>query len=274
MNKHSSQERTTTSGSPRLRKAKTWGKNEWWLKFFDDNWKRLGFGSIEPEQTGQETDFLTKALDLKQDERILDQACGIGRHSLELARRGFRRVTGLDFTQGYIKEAILKAEHEDLKVEFVHGDMKDLPFADSSFDAVYNFFTSFGYFADELDNERVLKEVSRVLKPGGRFLLDVVHRDYVVRNFQARGWSEYDGEFVLEERRFDLTTSRNECTWVYIGKRGKTEKPVSLRMYSLHELRAMFERSGLTFTEAWGTWDFELLTWDHFRQKLLAVKPR
>lgn len=250
------------------------GDNEWWLGFFDDNWKRLGFDSIDAEQTGKETDFIVKALDLKPDQKVLDLACGVGRHSLELARRGFRHVTGLDFTQAYLKEATLKAKHEGLKVEFVHGDMKDLPFADSSFDAVYNFYTSFGYFANELDNERVIKEVARVLKPGGRFLLDVVHRDYIVRNFQARGWSEHDGEFVLEERRFDLATSRNECTWLYVGKRGRTERPVSLRMYSLHELVSMFERAGLEFAEAWGTLDFEPLTWDHFRQKLLAVKKR
>jgi ubiquinone/menaquinone biosynthesis C-methylase UbiE len=267
MGEKTSQTRTTPLGT-----TGSQGDNEWWHSFFDDNWKRLGFDSIDTEQTGKETDFLVKALELKPEDKVLDQACGVGRHSLELARRGFSHVTGLDFTQAYVKEAILKAKHEGLKVEFVHGDMKDLPFADESFDAVYNFYTSFGYFRDERDNERVINEVARVLKPGGRFLLDVVNRDYIVRNFRARGWSEYSGEYVIEERFFDLATSRNECTWVYVGKQGKTERPVSLRMYSLHELVAMFKRNGLEYKEAWGTWDFEPLTWDHFRQKLLAIR--
>jgi ubiquinone/menaquinone biosynthesis C-methylase UbiE len=245
--------------------------NEWWLGFFDDNWKRLGFDSIDAAETGKETDFLIRALEIEPQDKVLDEACGVGRHSLELARRGFKHVTGLDFTRGYLKEAISKAEHEGLAVEFVHGDMKDLPFADESFDAVYNFYTSFGYFSDR-ENELVIKEVARVLKPGGRFLLDVVNRDYIVRHFQRRGWSEHNGEYLLEERELDLATSRNECTWLYLTRKGKVERKLSLRMYSLHELRAMFERNGLEFKEAWGTWDFEPLTWDHFRQKLLAVR--
>ncbi len=251
------------------------GKREvffWWKEFFDDNWKHLGFDSIAKEETAKETDFLVKALELQPGNKVLDLACGVGRHSLELARREFKHVTGLDFTQAYLKQAILQATDENLKVDFVQGDMKDLPFADESFDAVYNYYTSFGYFEDERDNERVVREVSRVLKPGGRFLLDVVHRDWIVRNFQAHGWSEYAGEYILEERELDLRTSRNNCTWTYFMKQNTTKRELSLRMYSLHELRAMFERAGLELKEAWGTLDMEPLTLNHSRQKLLAVK--
>ncbi|MBD3285126.1 methyltransferase domain-containing protein [candidate division WOR-3 bacterium] len=262
------------SSHTRNTQTTTSGEKEWWSSFFDDNWKRLGFDSIDAEQTSAETDFIVKSLDLKPKQKVLDQVCGVGRHCLEMARRGFENVVGLDLTQAYVKEAIVKAEHEDLAVEFVRGDMKDLPFTDESFDAVFNIFTSFGYFQDERDNQRVFNEVARVLRPGGRFLLDVVHRDYIVRHFQAKGWTEYSGEYVMEERRLDLTTSRNECTWVYVGKEGRIERPLSLRMYSLHELVGMFTRGGLEFSDAWGTWDFQPLTFDHFRQKLLAVKPK
>lgn len=253
------------------------GKREafsWWEKFFDDNWKRLGFDSISKEDTAKETEFLTKALGLQPGDKVLDLACGVGRHALELARRGFKHVSGLDFTQAYLKEAILQARDGNLKVDFVQGDMKDLPFADESFDAVYNFFTSFGYFEDERDNERVVREVSRVLKPDGRFLLDVVHRDWIVRNFQTRGWSEYAGEYLLEDRELDLGSSRNNCTWMYFTKDGMTKRELSLRMYSLHELRAMFERAGLELKEAWGTLNMEPLTLNHSRQKLLAIRKQ
>jgi ubiquinone/menaquinone biosynthesis C-methylase UbiE len=259
--------RNTPSGS-----TNPHGDKEWWETFFDEHWGRLGFDSIKEEQTERETAFLVEALGLEKTDKVLDLACGVGRHSLELARRGFKHVVGLDFTQAYLKEAIVRARHEKLSVEFVRGDMKDLPFAEDEFDAVFNFYTSFGYFADEKDNERVIAEVARVLKPGGRFLLDTVHRDYIVRNFAKRGWSEYNGEYILEERSFDLAASRNDCTWIYVTRKGNVEKKLSLRMYSLHELVAMFERAGLEYKEAWGNFDFEPLTYDHYRQKLLASK--
>lgn len=272
MTEHNSQKsRPPSQGSLERNEVSSKGNN-WWESFFDDNWKRLGFDSITNEETAKETDFLVSALGLKPGDKVLDLACGVGRHSLELARRGFEHVTGLDFTQAYVKEAIVKAADESLKVDFVQGDMKNLPFADESFDACYNFFTSFGYFDDERDNEKTVGEVSRVLKPGGRFLLDVIHRDWIVRNFQARGWSEYGGEYILEERELDLRTSRNNCTWTYFTKQGTTKKQLNLRMYSLHELRAMFERAGLGLKDAWGTLDREPLTLNHSRQKLLAAK--
>lgn len=271
--KNSQGSKTPSPGSLKRSEDSFKGGN-WWESFFDDNWKRLGFDSIAKDETAKETEFLTKALGLQPDNKVLDLACGVGRHSLELARRGFRHVTGLDFTQAYVKKAILEAGEENLKVDFVQGDMKDLPFADESFDAVYNYYTSFGYFDDERDNEKVIKEVSRVLKPGGRFLLDVVHRDWIVRNFQTRGWSEHAGEYLLEERELDLQSSRNNCTWTYFTKEGTTRHELRLRMYSLHELRAMFTRSGLELKEAWGTLDMEPLTLNHSRQKLLAIRKQ
>ena len=100
----------------------------------------------------------------------------------------------------------------------------------------------------------------------------MLFRSWVVRNFQARGWSEYNDEYLLEERELDLATSRNNCTWTYFTKQGTTKKQLNLRMYSLHELRAMFERSGLAFKDAWGSLDMEPLTLNHSRQKLLAIK--
>jgi len=271
MAKKNARTRNTTRNAP-SGSTNPHGDKEWWETFFDERWGRLGFDSIKEEQTERETDFIVEALGLKKTDRVLDLACGVGRHSLELARRGFKHVVGLDFTQAYLKKAIMKAKHEKLKVEFVRGDMKDLPFADDEFDAVFNFFTSFGYFEKETDNEKVIAGVARVLKPGGRFMLDVIHRDYIVRNFEKRGWWERNGEYILEERIFDLAASRNDCTWTYITKNGKVERKLRLRMYSLHELRAMFEQNGLRFKEAWGNKEKEPLTWEHPRMIVLAQK--
>ncbi len=244
---------------------------EWWEIFFDENWGRLGFEPIEQEKTERETDFIVNALDLKKNERVLDLACGVGRHSLELARRGYKHVVGLDFTQAYLKQAIVKAKHEGLNVGFVRGDMRDIPFEDE-LDTIFNFFTSFGYFEKREDDERTIESIARALKKGGRFLIDLINRDWIIRNFAKRGWSEYEGEFILRDLSFDLATSTQHGSWTFVTENTISKRKMQLRMYSLHEMIDLFERNGLEFCQAWGNIEKEPLTWNHNRLIVLAKK--
>ena len=244
---------------------------EWWETFFDENFTRLGLEPIEPDRTRKETDFIVDALELDKGSRVLDLCCGVGRHSLELARRGFKHVTGLDFSKPSLERAIGQAEREGLPVRFIEGDMRRIPF-EGELDAVFSFFTSFGFFDDPKEDERTIAAVAKALRRGGRFLLEVANRDFIVRHFQPRGWTEHDGEFVLEDRAFDLSTSINHGEWVFVTKKGPVKREVRVRLYSLHELIALLGRSGLRFEAAWGTLDRQPLTFDHSRQKVLAVK--
>jgi len=244
---------------------------EWWETFFDENFTRLGLEPIEPDRTRRETDFIVDALQLEEGSRVLDLSCGVGRHSLELARRGFKDVTGLDFSKPSLERAIGQARREGLPVRFIEGDMRRIPF-EGELDAVFSFFTSFGYFDDPKEDERTVASVAKALKKGGRFLLEVANRDYIVRHFEPRGWTEHDGEFVLEDRTLDLSTSINHGEWVFVTKQGPVKREVRVRLYSLHELIALLGRNGLRFKEAWGTLDKQPLTFDHSRQKVVAVK--
>src|SRR5207237_6807952 len=115
-------------------------------------------------------DFVVSALELAPGARVLDLACGHGRHSARLARRGFD-VTGLDVSASSLE----LARETEPAAEYVEGDMRELPFEDASFDAAINLFTAFGYFDDEAADQRVLHEVARVLRSGASFLLDTVH---------------------------------------------------------------------------------------------------
>lgn len=249
----------------------------WWKEFFDDTYGRLGLEIINPERTTREVDFIIDALKLEKSERVLDLACGMGRHALELARRGFTAVTGLDYTQQYLEKALSAKRREDLNVSFIKGDMRSIPFDaeedEEGFDAVYNYYTSFGFFEKEADNEKVIASVSKALKPGGRFLAELMHRDFTIRHFQARSWIDYDEGFVLKEHEIDLAASRVIGKWTFISDGKITSSDMRLRMYSLHEMIAMFKRNGLEFVEAWGNKEKEPITCNHHRMIIVARKP-
>jgi SAM-dependent methyltransferase len=254
------------------------GVKAWWHTFFDDSYGRLGLEIIEEERTLREVDFIIDALKLKKQERVLDLACGMGRHALELVRRGFTGVTGLDYTESYLMKARELAQAEDLNVRFIQGDMRDIPFGaeegEEGFDACYNYFTSFGFFENERDNEQVIASVARALKPGGRFLLETMHRDYTVRHFHPRSWMKYGDDYVLKKHQIDLASSALTGSWTFIS-RGKTiSSDMRLRMYSLHEMIGMLKRNGLRFQEAWGNRDKEALTWHHHRMIVVARKEK
>jgi SAM-dependent methyltransferase len=181
----------------------------WFDGFFDDDWLTLLELRSTPERNEAEVDFVVQALELEPGERVLDVACGVGRHSIELARRGLR-VTGLDLSAPSIERARAAAEDAGVHVEFVHGDMRELPWTDE-FDAAVNLFSSFGYFATEEENQGALAEIAESLKARGRLLLETVHIFGIVRQFRARHWDDLpDGELLVEDREFDLLSGPDQ----------------------------------------------------------------
>ena len=156
----------------------------WVPDYFGDDYLQLY--QFPPERTIPEVRFLVRELSARIPEhgQILDLACGQCRHGLPLAAHGFH-VTGLDYQDNLLREAARAAKEHGVEISLVQGDMRQLPFADASFDAVVNLFTAFGYFSDA-ENEHVLAEVVRVLRPGGCFLIDVANRDALLRQAQPR----------------------------------------------------------------------------------------
>jgi SAM-dependent methyltransferase len=245
---------------------------QWYREFFDDLYLRVYQPLEAPEQVRREVDFIVKALDLPAGAKVLDLCCGQGRHSLELARRGFQ-VVGVDLSEALLYAARKRAESEGLSVTFLHCDMREIDFADE-FDAVINMFTSFGYLESEAEDEKVLGKVAQALKSGGKFLLDVVNRDRLVRDFQAREWHAADeGWLVLEERTFDHLSGRTETRWVCVARDGvRYERLSSVRLYTASELRTMLERAGLKVTNLFGDYDGSPYSWDSQRLIVVACK--
>jgi SAM-dependent methyltransferase len=222
----------------------------WYEEVFDEDYLRtLPF--MTREQTEREVSFLRAALSPPKGGDILDVGCGYGRHALELAQDGFR-LTGLDLSLPLLIRAADDAQRRGLTVNFVHTDMREMSF-NGQFDGAYCLLSSFGYF-DEETNLRVASSICRALKPGGRFLLDIINRDYIVKDLPSRVWWEGEGCVVLEEVDFNYHTSRVLVRRsVVFGNGRQSEQEISLRAYSLHEVGKLLRQAGLRILEVSGS---------------------
>ncbi len=246
---------------------------DWWKNYFDELYLEIYRHLDSPERNRKEAEFIREALGLPSDSHLLDLACGQGRHAVELADMGFR-VTGLDLSPVMLQRAVDKAAERELEVDFVNGDMRALPFPENHFDGVYSFYTSFGYFDDD-DNFRVLKEVSRVLKPGGRLLIEYVNPLWVIRNNSERYWFSVGKYFVLESHLFDPITMRiyNDRK-VLIGANAVDERQYFVRLYSAAEMTFLMKLVGLRSIRIWGDHDFSDYTEESPRLIMMAEKEQ
>lgn len=226
----------------------------------------------EKQDTDQQVDFLKRVLGLTADERILDLACGHGRHAIALAQRGYR-VTGQDTNDFFLEKARQDAEAAGVDVTWVKRDMRDIPFTDE-FDAVVNLFTSFGYLENDQEDQKVLEQIAQALKPGGQFFLDTTNRERVIKNFQRRMWQENDdGSIVLIDHEMDFASGRMHDTRTWIEPDGSRETiTIPLRMYTLAELARMCAAAGLALTKAYGDFNGSNYGIDTRRLILVAQK--
>jgi SAM-dependent methyltransferase len=243
---------------------------EWPVAFFDDDYLTIYRPQLSAERTSAEADFLERALGLAPGAELLDLACGFGRHTIEMARRGYR-MTGVDFNPRYLAIAAEEARAAGVEARWVEADMRALGF-DDAFDGAYSYFTSFGYFSDA-ENEQVVERVARAIRPGGWFVLDVVNRDRILTHPQQRIWNQQsDGSLLMEEATLDLPSSRVASRQVLIPAGGGAQivKTFDLRTYTCAELSAMFRRHGLETREVWGGADGSAYSTESWRLILLA----
>ncbi|WP_169713717.1 class I SAM-dependent methyltransferase [Paludifilum halophilum] len=198
----------------------------------------------------REMNAVARWLDLQPGEEVLDLCCGTGRHSIPLQKMGFR-VTGIDLSDVLLKRAEEMSRGMDIR--YLRGDMRSLPFDPNAFDAVVNLFTSFGYFAEDEDNRKVLSELARVLKPGGRFLVDFLNRESVERSLVPESEREVDGTRIREKRWIDGEFVRK--TILVTDERGERRYQERVKMYDRERMEAMMDSVGLAVDQVKG--DFE-----------------
>jgi SAM-dependent methyltransferase len=202
--------------------------------------------------------------------RVLDLCCGPGRHSLELARRGFR-VTGVDRTAGFLEEAGRRARAEGLEVEWVREDMRRFV-RPETFDGVINIFTSFAYFDDRVEDRLVLYNAWRSLKESGVFVVDTMAKEVVAREFRERTWSESGGTVLLEERKIVRDWTAIESRWVILQGGARKEVRFTLRLYSAAEMSSTLRDVGFREVQVFG--DLSGAPFDHQARRLVAVARR
>jgi D-alanine-D-alanine ligase len=183
---------------------------EWWRKLFNALYVKTDGDVVENvENTRREVDFILSAAPVQPHSQILDLCCGQGRHCLELARRGFKNVTGVDRSRYLIRLAKKRAQTEGLQVVFKEGDARHPRLPENTFDCVAIMGNSFGYFSNKQDDEKVLTTVGKILRPSGQLVLDITDGAYMADHFERRSWEWIDEHhFVCRERSLSADRER------------------------------------------------------------------
>jgi ubiquinone/menaquinone biosynthesis C-methylase UbiE len=227
---------------------------ETWDAFFSDFYLRAYANDERDEAAEAQALAAARLAACPEGGELLDVPCGFGRHAVPLARAGYR-VTGVDRSSALLDEARRRTGHERWP-KLVAADYRELPFADDSFDAAINLFSSLGYLGDEED-ARVLAEIRRVLRPGARLVLELMHRDWLVRRFAEQDWRLLgEGRLLLEQRTFDSAAGVAQTTQTLIdGGGGRESRTFSVRVYTATELVAMLTRAEFADVRCYGDLD-------------------
>jgi SAM-dependent methyltransferase len=227
------------------------------------------YSHLTPELSEEQADLIWRLLEIEPGMEVLDLASGHGRIANRLAARG-ARVTGLDRTPAFLDLARREAEDLGVEVQYVEGDMRAIPWEDR-FDRVVSWFTSFGYFPDE-ENREVLRQVRAALKRGGRFLVELNHRDWVMRNLQDQIVVPRGDDFMIDLNRFNPLTGRIQTERVVIRDGRFRRFRFFTRQLTFTELRGWLEQAGFEDVPGYGE-DGEPLRLDHRRMIVVARKP-
>tara|TARA_B100000029_G_scaffold460073_1_gene490733 strand:+ start:4681 stop:5433 length:753 start_codon:yes stop_codon:yes gene_type:complete len=248
-------------------------KNPWYFDFFHEDYPRLYAERLNSDHTGREVNFIEGSVPIKSGSSILDLCCGEGRHSIELAKRGYK-VTGQDLSSGYIQSAKLESKLQNLDINFVEADMTSIE-GYNQFDLVINMFTSFGYLPTDSDNSKVLNQIHKSLKPEGYLILDTLNHAWVMANqVENDEFFMSDGTRVIEHRSFDYIAGRNHI-WFDVEEGAKKFRQIEghhIRLYTLVELIKLLNDNSLEFIQVHGGYNQELYSAHSQRMIVVAKK--
>lgn len=220
----------------------------WYKDWFADERYLALYCHRNAEEASPALDLIESAISISKDAEILDFACGAGRHSITLAKRGYTNITGIDLSPTLIREAKKNAEVEGVRINFREQDMRSF---DGNYDLIMNLFTSFGYFASDTENEEVIIRVGKSLKNGGYFVIDFFNAAVVRKNIV-----DHDEKIISTGERVEqsrlIKNNRVEKTIIIHSDKGASEFKESVRLFELSDFQRMFAKAGLAIKEKFG----------------------
>ncbi len=232
-----------------------------YLYFYEDN--------LTAEGTKKQIKFLIRYLKMKKSMKIMDLACGHGRHTNRLAQRGYD-VIGIDKSEGFLREARKRAKKFKVNPMYFQKDMRRLDYKEE-FDRVILMFTAFGYFDDE-ENLQVLKNINSALKPGGLLCFDIMNRDYIQKNFLPYIVTEKNDDLMIERNSFDSETGQLYDQRIIIRNGKRKDKPYLLRLYNPTEIKMWLEKANFKTEKMYSSWAGDDLQAASRRMIIIAKK--
>lgn len=224
--------------------------------------------AMTPEQTRAEVDFLATHLCAPRSSHLLDVPCGNGRHSIELAKRGYR-VTGVDQSEEFIAEA--RAAGSSLAAEWILGDMRRLP-GQEPFDGAFCFGNSFGYL-DPSAARAFLAAVARRLKPDSRFAIETgMAAESIFPSVEKTRWYQVGDIYMLSRNRYDVREARLDIEYTFIRGGQVETRPSSSYVLTVNEICRMHAEAGLEPLHLFGSIQGE--PYEPGSQRLIVISKK
>lgn len=220
-------------------------KQDWWKTLFDDVYLLTDARSVcDEEITRREVDLICDLLSIEKGQNILDLCGGHGRHSFELFARGYEKCTLLDYSDCLVGHAKMFAAKNNIPINIIQCDARKTKLPSASFDHVCIMGNSLGYIVEDKADAQIVREVNRLLRPGGKILVDITDGDYVLNCFNPSAWHEIGDDIVVCRQRELYKGTVRAREMVLSKQKGLVrDENYSIRLYNQNSMYRLLEQA-------------------------------